>query len=91
MKVATDVSDIERCPEIEHAPMTAEGRAVLEAIDRYGVWKRAGFGGQIYGLDLPEAMASVPVGLDRDFVQRLFLCAEPGYLAGILSTIENKD
>jgi hypothetical protein len=69
------------CPEVEFAPVTAEGRAVLDVIDRHGVWKRAGMSGGLVGLDLAEAMASLPDGLDRDRARSLLITAEAPYLA----------
>jgi hypothetical protein len=69
------------CPEIEFAPATHEGRAVLDVIDRPGVWKRAGMSGALVGLDLAEAMTSLPEGLDRDRARSLLIAAEPSYLA----------
>ena len=66
----------ERCPEVEFAPRTPEGRAVIDAIGRSGVWKRAGMSGHIVGLDMREALGSMPGGLDMDFARRLLLIAE---------------
>ena len=59
----------ERCPEVEFAPRTQEGRAVLDAIGRSGVWRRAGMSGHIVGLDMREALGSMPRGLDIDFAR----------------------
>jgi hypothetical protein len=49
---------------------------VLEAIGHAGVWKRAGMSGHIIGLDMRDALASLPRGLDVDFAKRLLLIAE---------------
>jgi hypothetical protein len=68
--------DGERCPEVEFAPVTPEGRAVVDAIDRWGAWKRAGMSGHIVGLDMGEALGSMSRDLDMDFARRLFLIAE---------------
>lgn len=76
--------DGERCPEIAHAPRTDEGRAVLAALDRIGVWRRAGMAGTLTGLDLVEAMASLPAGMDADFARRLLLAAEAPFVAAWL-------
>lgn len=70
-----------RCPEIEYAPQTAEGRAVADILARQGIWKRGGMNGGLTGLDLPEAMASLSDELDRDLARRLFIAAENPYLA----------
>jgi hypothetical protein len=56
------------------------GAAVIEVLDRHGVWKRAGLYGLITGLDLAEALASLPDGLDRDFARRLLIAAESGFV-----------
>jgi hypothetical protein len=69
-----------RCPEIEYAPLTPEGRAVLQAIERVGVWKRVGMSAVVAGLDMAEAMASLPDGADREFAMRLFVIAEAAYV-----------
>ena len=61
---------------MEFAPRTPEGRAVVDAIGRWGVWKRAGMSGHIVGLDIREALQSMPGGLDIDFARRLLLIAE---------------
>ena len=83
--------DGERCPEIEYAPRTPEGRAVAEAIDRIGVWKRAGMSGQVVGLDLAEALAGLPRGLDRQLCRRLLVIAEEFYLAAYWQREQAKD
>jgi hypothetical protein len=49
---------------------------VAEVIGRIGVWKRAGMSGHVVGLDLAEAMAGLPHGLDRQLCRRLFIIAE---------------
>jgi hypothetical protein len=40
------------------------------------VWKRAGMNGHVVGLDLAEAMTSLPPTLDLGLARRLFLIAE---------------
>jgi hypothetical protein len=67
------------CPEIENAPETVEGRYVAAALDRWGLWHRAGMSGQITGIDMGEALAGIPQGSDRDFAQRLFAAAETSF------------
>ena len=49
-----------RCPEIENAPQTREGRAVAAILGRPGVWHRSGMDGVLSGLDWPAALASLP-------------------------------
>ena len=56
--------------------MTAEGRAVADILEHDGIWKVAGNVGAIYGMDLREALAAMPAGLDLDLARDLFLCAE---------------
>jgi hypothetical protein len=58
-----------------------EGRAVADLMCRPGVWKRAGMDGALTGLDLAEAMASLPRGLDRDLARRLLIAAEAAFFA----------
>lgn len=71
----------ERCPEIEHAPRTAEGRAVMATLGRPGIWQRAGMDGTIAGLNLAEAMASLcDTVIDREFARALFMRAEQHFL-----------
>jgi hypothetical protein len=75
--------DGERCPEFENAPRTIEGHAVMETLDRLGVWCRAGMSGTITGLDLNAAMGSLPDDIDRDFARRLFVTAEGPFCTAI--------
>jgi hypothetical protein len=53
---------------------------VLAALDRPGVWRFAAFTGALIGLDLAEAMASLPEGLDRERVRALFMAAEIAFV-----------
>lgn len=48
----------------------------MEAIDRPGVWRRAAMTAVVAWLNLAEAMASLPSGLDHDLARRLFVAAE---------------
>jgi hypothetical protein len=50
---------------------------VLAALDRPGVWRFAAFSGALIGLDLVEAMASLPHGIDRERARALFTAASP--------------
>lgn len=61
-------------------PITLEGRAVMDALDRPGVWKRAGMGGDVVGLDIVEAMSSLPRGCDTELARSLFIAAEAPFL-----------
>lgn len=63
--------------------MTAEGRFVVAILDRYGIWKRAGMDGMLCGLDVNEALASLPDELDRGFAARLLAIAEIHYIASL--------
>jgi hypothetical protein len=53
---------------------------VLAILERPGVWKRAGMSGMLSGLDLAEALASLPDGLDRELAKRLLMAAETPFL-----------
>jgi hypothetical protein len=65
---------------LESAPRTVEGFAVMRAIERLGVWYRAGMNGVIVGLRIEEAMASLPDDdCDRGFARRLFAVAEAAF------------
>jgi hypothetical protein len=68
------------CPEVEFAPHTAEGRLVLAVLDRPGVWRFAAFSGALMGLDLAEAMASLPDSIDRARARALFAAAEIAFV-----------
>ena len=53
---------------------------MLAALDRPGVWRFAAFTGALIGLDLTEAMASLPDGLDRVRARALFVAAEIAFV-----------
>lgn len=59
---------------------TAEGRAVLAIIGRRGVWRRAGMGAVLAGLDMADALAGLPRNLDRDLTVQLLTIAEAAFL-----------
>lgn len=52
---------------------------MLKTLDRPGVWRRAGLNGTITGLDLNEAMGSLPDAIDRDFARELMAVAEGAF------------
>lgn len=76
------------CPEVFHAPQTAEGAAVLEVLEGNGVWKRAGTNGVPTGLDMTEALARLPAGVDAETGRALFLAAEGPWLAAVYERLE---
>ena len=53
---------------------------MLAALDRPGVWRFAAFTGALIGLDLAQAMASMPCGLDRERARALFIAAEAAFV-----------
>jgi hypothetical protein len=53
---------------------------VLAALDRPGVWRFASFTGALIGLDLAEAIASLPDGIDRERARALFTTAETAFV-----------
>lgn len=58
---------------------------MLSVLGRWGIWKRAGMSAAVAGLDLAEAMRSLPpCGLDRDFARRLFVIAEAFFIPAAL-------
>ncbi|MGD9545043.1 MAG: hypothetical protein AB7F41_14605 [Methylocystis sp.] len=71
------------CPEDEHAPHSIEGAAALRASLAPGAVKRAGFTGQIVGLDYALAALTAPDDCDRAAFMELLLIAEQGMLAGV--------
>lgn len=79
------------CPEHAHAPQTRAGRHVAAALDRPGVWKRAGLTAPLVGLDLNEALASLPADIDRDLARRYLIAAEGPYLAAWYKANPSKD
>lgn len=68
------------CPEHENRPHTPTGRAVAALIDRPGLWKRAGLTGALCGLDMREALASLPRGVDRERARKYLAIAEIEFL-----------
>lgn len=48
--------DGSRCPRIEHAPLTVEGRAAWKAANRGGAWLRGGMNGALLGLNYADAL-----------------------------------
>lgn len=71
------------CPEHEHAPATFEGAAALRACLAPGAVRRAGFTGQIVGLDYALAELLAPEDCDHASFMDLLLIAEQGCLAGV--------
>lgn len=61
-------------------PQTREGRAVLAAIDRPGVWRFEPLSGTLLGLDTREAMDGLPDDLDRGLARALLLVAESEFV-----------
>jgi hypothetical protein len=53
---------------------------VLAALDRPGVWRFASFTGALIGLDLAEAIASLPDGIDRERTRALLISAETAFV-----------
>lgn len=75
------MSDFDRCPEIEYAPRTPEGRAVIAILERPGVWQWAGMSAALTGLDLAAALTSLPQYCDVEFARGLLIEAEVAYVA----------
>ncbi|MFN3656830.1 MAG: hypothetical protein ACK4UO_06220 [Pseudolabrys sp.] len=63
---------------------------MLGVLGRAGVWLRAGLEGVPVGLQLREALASLPGGLDRDLCRRLLIIAEPAFLAALYRKRKDK-
>lgn len=55
---------------------------MLAILKRYGVWRRVGMDGEISGIDISEAIASLPADCDAELSRRLLIEAEAGYMAG---------
>jgi hypothetical protein len=53
---------------------------VLAVLDRPGVWRFAAFSGALIGLDLAEAMASLPDDMERERARALFIAAEIAFV-----------
>jgi hypothetical protein len=60
---------------------------VAAALDRPGVWLRAGMDGAVTGLDMAQALASVPQDIDLDVTRQLFMAAE---IAFVVAHFKNK-
>lgn len=58
---------------------------MLEILGRPGVWRFAGFDRILAGLDLNEAIASLPEIHDRDLARRFFRAAEAAFMNAYLS------
>jgi hypothetical protein len=82
------MNDGKFCPETEHAPVTPEGHVVAAALDRWGLWKRAGMSGAIAGIDMSEAMQMIPPCCDREFARRLFVVAESAFCGAAIRVSE---
>ncbi|MGD9924427.1 MAG: hypothetical protein AB7V13_23735 [Pseudorhodoplanes sp.] len=54
---------------------------MLAVLDRPGAWRWAGMSGVLAGLDLAQALASLPAGCDLDFACRLLIEAEVHFVA----------
>jgi hypothetical protein len=55
-------------------------------IERPGLWKRSGEQGRLSGLDVGEALASLPADCDRDRARALLIAAEAPFLLAFLET-----
>lgn len=64
---------------------------VAEALDRSGLWVRAGMAGVVVGIDMENALAGLPSACDRDFARRLFVTAELFYVAAINRESDDSD
>lgn len=63
---------------------------VAAALDRWGIWRRAGMGGAIAGIDLSEAMRGLPAQCEVGFCERLFIAAEAAFCAAATRLLEGK-
>ena len=53
----------------------------MQALNRPGIWLRAGMAGAVCGLDLPQALAGIPDECERGFTRDLLLIAEMQFIA----------
>ena len=63
--------------------MPATGRAVVTALARPGVWMRAGLSGVPSGLNVPEALASLPAHADPEIAKQYLVEGETAFLTGV--------
>ena len=56
---------------------------MLAVLARPGVWRFAAFTGALIGLDLAEAMASLPDSIDRERGRALFVAAETAFVQAL--------
>lgn len=75
----------QRCPRIEQAPQSLEGHAVLAALNAPGCWLRAGMGGTVTGLDMPQLLARLDEEIDPAIARRLATQAEVPAIAAIIA------
>lgn len=60
----------------------------MAALQRPGVWRFAGMSGIRMGVDLAEAMASLPNAIDRELARELLIAAEVPWLAAAYETTD---
>ena len=71
------------CPEIAHAPETAEGRIAAALACSPGLARRAGMAGAIAGIDFAGALALAPSHRDGELLRACLIAAEQGLLTGL--------
>jgi hypothetical protein len=64
---------------------------VLAVLARPGIWRVHAFSGALLGMDMADAMASLPDGLDRDRARALLIVAEAAFVGAALEKTKAKD
>jgi hypothetical protein len=71
-------------------PRTVTGRACVAILARPGVWARAGMGGVPAGLNLPEALSSLPAHADPETARIYLIEGESAFLDGVWRRADEK-
>lgn len=81
------------CPRYRHDPHTLEGRTALTLALAPGIWRRAGMGGAMTGIDYAAAKAlgdGLAQGSDWGRVVRLLHRFETGAIAGEAKRLKDR-
>lgn len=66
------------------APASVEGHALGLALQSPGCWQRAGMGGTVTGLDLPQLLSRLPPDLDPACLSVMAQAAEGPVVKAVL-------
>lgn len=81
----------ERCPRVELVPASVEGHALDAALKSPGCWLRAGMGGTVTGLDMPQLLARLSDGVDEAAMRLMAQAAEGPVVEAVLEKAAQSD